>query len=73
MQVKDTLIGASKSFTIWFNGLVLAALPVLDYAAGVLPQLQQYIGPETYKLAGLVVIIGNILLRFKTNTPLADK
>ncbi len=73
MQIKLNLQGAFKSLTIWFNSLLLLALPVAEYASSSLPQLQQYLGVETYKLVGLIVVTANILLRFKTKAPLSEK
>jgi hypothetical protein len=65
--------GMRRSLTIWFNGLMLAALPVVEYAKDSLPQLGEYLSPTTYKVVGLVVVLANILLRFRTSTSLADK
>jgi len=62
----DKLKGAYKSFTIWFNsvGLLLLSLAVTD------PLLVEYMGEHGLIL---VVITGNMLLRFKTSDSLADK
>jgi hypothetical protein len=68
-----SLRGMRKSVVIWFNGLLLAALPALEYAKDSLPELAAYLSPDTYKLIGLVVVTANIVLRFKTTTSLADK
>lgn len=71
--MKKKLRGAARSWTIWFNGVsasVFAAVPVLQDS---LPQLQQYISPQMYKWVGLFVVIGNIVLRFRTTTSLDEK
>ena len=62
----DKLKGAYKSFTIWFNsvGLLLLSLAVTD------PLLVEYMGEHGLIL---VVITGNMILRFKTSDSLADK
>ncbi len=73
MNFKEKLYGAVKSITIWFNSLILLALPVAEYASLALPQLQEYLGVETYKLVGLIVVVANILLRFKTKESLSEK
>lgn len=58
----ETLIGAVKSKTIWFN-LVTIALEVTSVLTGVIP-------PGT---ATLINAVGNIALRFLTSTSLLDK
>jgi len=62
-----------KSFTVWVNGVALAVLSGLPMAQESFPQLQQYISPNLYKQAMTVLIVANILLRFKTNKALRDK
>ncbi len=62
-----------KSATIWFNGLIGSAIVVLPLAEEQLPQLRDYLPPSFYHLIMVVVIAGNIILRFKTNGALADK
>lgn len=69
----DKLKGAWRSFTIWFNALLLAALPLYEAAKESLPDLQGYLPPDLYKWVGVAVVVGNILLRFKTRTDLAHK
>lgn len=73
MSINATLRGMRKSAVIWFNGLLLAALPVLDYAKDSLPELAAWLSPGTYKTVGLIVVAANIALRFRTSTKLADK
>jgi hypothetical protein len=73
MNLPAQLRGARKSVVIWFNGLMLAALPVLEYAKESLPQLADYLAPDTYRAVGLVVVVANIALRLRTSTSLADK
>ncbi len=73
MRTKKLLIGCSKSLTIWINSIMLAALPTIELIKDSLPQLHEYLTPETYKIVGLTVVVANIVLRFKTTTPLEDK
>jgi hypothetical protein len=71
--LKLKLAGAWRSFTIWFNtiaGTVLVTLPMLQDS---LPQLADYLPAHTYKILMGVVIVANILLRFKTSQPLEAK
>lgn len=67
------LRGALKSWTVWANGLLLMALPFLPVLQDSLPQLQAYLPENFYKWAMLGVLVGNIALRFKTTTSLAEK
>lgn len=62
-----------KSLTIWFNGILLAIMPVIEITKESLPQLQEFLGLETYKILGLAIVTINIFLRFKTTKPLSDK
>lgn len=72
-NLKKKLAGAKKSWTIRLNTLFLALLPVLLYAQEMLPQLQEFLSRETYQTVGLIVVVLNILLRFRTDKPLSDK
>ena len=67
------LKGSLKSLTIWFNGILLAFLPFMEYLKDSLPQLQEWLGDDLYRTVGLVVVIGNIALRYKTNKPVSEK
>ena len=71
--MRVTIKGAMKSVTIWFNGLLLAALPTFEMLAGAVPQLHEYLPDNVYKAVGLIAVGGNILLRFKTNQSLKEK
>jgi hypothetical protein len=73
MKLQQKLRGMRKSAVIWFNGLMLAALPLAEYARDSLPQLTDYLSPSTYRTIGLAVVVVNIVLRFRTSTSLADK
>ena len=64
---------AHKSLTIWVNGILLAALPVFEYAKDSLPQIKDFLGAETYKTIGLIVVVANIALRFRTTKALDEK
>lgn len=65
--------GVKKSLTIWFNGLLLAALPVFELTHDYLPELQTYLPDNVYKWMGIIVVVGNIALRFRTTKPLKEK
>lgn len=69
----ESLNGARRSLTVWFNSVVLAALPLLDAIKEFSPGLQVYLTPENFKIVGIAVIFINIVLRFKTKKPLAEK
>lgn len=69
----DKLRGALRSMTIWVNGLLLAAFPLVEIARGSLPEIGLYLSPDVFKWVGLTVVVLNIALRFKTTTSLQDK
>lgn len=64
---------AWKSFTIWVNGLALAAMPTIEYARDNIEQVREYINADFYKGVALVLVVTNLVLRFKTKKDLADK
>lgn len=75
--LKAKLAGARKSWTAWFNGILVVLIPMLptikDALQENLPQLQPYLTPKVY-LAGVVLIAAiNFGLRFRTGQPLQDK
>ncbi len=55
-----------KSFTNWFNGTGIVVLQILVTEPGLIDFL------TVHDLA-LILLVGNIVLRFKTSTSLADK
>lgn len=65
--------GAMRSTTIWLNTVALSVLPFIDTIQQTLPGLKDQLPSDIYKALGIVVVVGNILLRFKTNTDLKDK
>ncbi len=67
------LAKAHKSMTIWFNAVFGAAVAALPFAQEQLPQLQEYLPANFYHYLMAAVVAGNILLRFKTRSALADK
>lgn len=69
----DKLKGAIKSLTIWFNSIIASTLVGLPLAQDTFPQLQPYIPANAYKYGMAALIIGNILLRFRTSKPLGGK
>lgn len=75
--LKAKLAGALKSWTAWFNGLLIVLVPLLPTLKDALqenwPTLQPYLTPKMY-LAGVVAIAAiNFGLRFKTKSALQDK
>lgn len=69
----DHLKGAWRSWVIRFNMAVGALASVLPMAQDSFPQLQPYIPANVFQYAMAALIIGNMLLRFKTSGSLADK
>ena len=72
-SIKDDLLKIHKSMTIWFNGLMLTLMEVIPFAQDQFPQLQAYVSPNFYKHAMIALVVGNIILRFKTNSKLSNK
>lgn len=72
-KIKADAVRAHKSLTIWFNGVMAAAVVALPFAQDQLPQLQDYLPASLYHYGMGALIVGNIILRFKTNGALADK
>ena len=72
-NITDKLKGSTSSLTIKFNAFLLAAFPVIEYAKEALPALQEFMTPDVYKVVGLIVVVANVLLRFKTTESLAQK
>lgn len=62
-----------KSVTIWLNGILLAALPVVEYARDNLQEVQQFLPDNIYRSMGLAVVVLNIALRFRTDKGLHEK
>jgi len=64
---------AHKSLTIWLNGVAGALITGLPMLQDSLPALSQYVPDQAFKYAMGLVIVMNIMLRFKTTTSLGDK
>ena len=71
--MRAKLKGAIKSLTIWFNSIAGTAAVALPYAKEQLPALQSYVPHDFFQYAMAAVIIGNIVIRFKTNSSLEQK
>ncbi len=71
MDVKGKAAGAMRSMTIWMNGAFLALWSAWPMVVDALPKLEEYVGADNYKL--LTLVIGNVIMRFRTGQPLQDK
>jgi hypothetical protein len=71
--LRSKLRGAWKSATIWFNTFALALIPLFDALQAGLPMLREYGDGRFFAVFAMTVLVGNILLRFKTNSDLRDK
>jgi hypothetical protein len=72
-SLKLKILGARKSFTIWFNtlaGAVLFNMPMLQMS---FPQMQDYLPHNIYQYSMGLIVVVNIFLRFKTNDSLENK
>jgi len=72
-KLKADLLKAHKSLTIWFNSAMGAIVVALPIAQDNFAQLQDYLPANFYHYAMGAVVVGNIVLRFKTSTSLAGK
>lgn len=73
-KFKANAKGAYKSRTIWFNSFMgLFVQIVLPKALETLPLLYGVYPNSIYFTLLVVIIFGNVLLRFKTTTSLANK
>ncbi len=76
-NLKEKLIGALKSWTMWFNGLALTIIYALPDIVVAMPEhmasLAPYISAEHYQRIMFWVLIVNMVLRAKTNSSLRDK
>ena len=61
------------SLTIWVNSVALTLISALPYIQENFPAIQDYIQPDFYKNAMGILIVLNIILRFKTSSALRDK
>ena len=59
--------------TIWVNSVALTLISALPYIQENFPAIQDYIQPDFYKNAMGILIVLNIILRFKTKSALRDK
>lgn len=73
MKLKRKIIGAKRSLTVWFNSVMGTAVSLFPVAESALPQLQELLGENPYKILALVIVIGNILIRGVTSQPLEQK
>jgi len=72
--------GALRSWTIRVNaaiGAIALAVPVIhdnvDVIQETLPQLQPYLSDSWYKHVSLVLILANMVLRFRTSTHITER
>lgn len=73
MDISAKLSGAYKSWVIWFNGLLGSLAVAVPAISDALPQLRHYIPDNTYSAITALLVVGNLILRFKTDKPLEDK
>lgn len=67
------LRGAWRSLTMWFNGAIAVTAAMLPTAIDQLPLLKAYVPHNLYAWAFVAAVVGNILLRCKTNSALENK
>ncbi len=72
-KLKADAVKAHKSLTIWFNSVMGVAVVVLPMAQDNFAQLQDYLPAELYHDMMGLLVVGNIILRFRTSTALSAK
>jgi hypothetical protein len=65
-DLKQWLIGAKKSWTIWLN---VTGIPLIEYLSTNSELWQDWVGEYSWA----VIIIMNVILRIKTSNSLKDK
>jgi hypothetical protein len=71
--MKRKINGAKKSLTIWANSAFATIAMALPIAQDQIPLVKAYIPPNVYHYMLMVVIFGNVFLRFRTNKGLEEK
>jgi hypothetical protein len=69
----DHFKGALKSWTIHFNLYMAALIEGLPLAKDGFPDLAPYLPDDIFKTGMMLLVVGNLLLRFKTKTCLSVK
>ena len=67
------LLGAWRSWVIWFNGVGLALIEYWPDLVTNFPTIQGYVSDTVFKRTMGTILIINMILRFKTKDDLADK
>ena len=73
VQITDDLKQAHKSMTIWFNGVIGSVALFLPDLIAVMPEIQQYMEAPDYATWMKVLLVGNVILRFRTSKAMRDK
>jgi Na+-translocating ferredoxin:NAD+ oxidoreductase RnfE subunit len=69
----DRILGAGRSLTVWFNGMMALLISFYEIFKDEVPKLQELLPPDAYHDLAIVMIVVNTLLRFKTTKDLANK
>jgi hypothetical protein len=69
----DKLKGALRSWTVHFNLYVAAIIEGLPLIKDTFPELQPYVPANVFQIGMTVLIVGNLILRFKTKVALEAK
>ena len=71
--MKAKLANMHRSITIWFNGVLGTVAVGLPMAQDNFPQLQSYVPEKWYHYMMGALVVGNIMLRFKTSKALEER
>ena len=56
-KISQRLKKCWKSLTIVVNGLILSAIPVVEYARANIEEAREYLAPEDYKWIALSLVV----------------
>lgn len=71
--MKEILQGALRSWTMWFNALMINLVWILPALESALPELKSLMPENQFAYIVVILGIGNKILRMKTSMSLADK
>jgi hypothetical protein len=71
--MQSKLRGALRSWTIHFNLWLAVLIELLPMAKDRFPELQPFLPANLFQVGMLVLIVGNMLLRFRTKVALEAK
>lgn len=66
-KVVNWLTTCATSCGVRVNGIIVAAMPAIDYASHIFPQLKEYLPDNIYGYGFVALAIANTIMHFRTN------